>query len=171
MLTFGIDPGLTGAMSVFRHGTLVAIVDLPTMEIPGIGPNTLVRNKLNARALVEMVREFCPAGEVAQAVIEAVQAMGGTNNAVQTQGALLRCLGSIESVLECCRIPVTYANPQRWKGFYGLIDREATPAERKEAARQCALRMWPDRLELQRKKDHNRAEAALIGNWLVRTTE
>ena len=171
MITFGIDPGISGAVAWLDHHGTMRVIDLPSMPIPGIGEKAMVRTKIDARALAAHVRGVTPAGEVARVVIEAVGVMGGKNNAVQTQGALLRSLGAIEAVMECLRLPITYVAPQTWKGLYGLIDPKLSPTERKEAARQKALRLWPAHSALTRKRDHNRAEAALLANYLVRTTE
>jgi crossover junction endodeoxyribonuclease RuvC len=52
---------------------------------------------------------------------------------------------------------VRHATPSRWKKALGL-NGEA------EASRARAIETWPNRADLfARKKDHNRAEAALLG--------
>lgn len=168
MIVIAIDPGLSGACSVFDHNGLKVVFDLPTMKIPGVGPKAMVQKKLDGRAFLDALRQHWPATEKACAVIEAVGTMGGANNAVQTQGSLLRTLGAIESVLECLRAPLTYAYPQTWKGFYGLIDSNLKDRERKAKAMECARRLYPDCTDLARVKDHNRAEAILIGHWYRR---
>ena len=89
---------------------------------------------------------------------KAVGTMGGQNNAVQTQGSLLRSLGAIEAVIECLRIPLQYVRPQKWKAHYGL------GSDKKEALA-CARRLWPECTDFARVRDHNRAESALIGHF------
>lgn len=168
MVTVAIDPGLTGACAVLDHNGLRAVFDLPTMAIPGIGPGAMVQRKIDARALLDMLLKHIPIGEAANAVIEAVGTMGGKNNAVQTQGSLLRSLGAIEAVIECSRIGLSYAHPQTWKGYFGLLCRDDSPTRRKAIARDCARRLYPDCRELERAKDHNRAEAILIGHYAQR---
>lgn len=165
MIVLAIDPGLTGACTVLDHNGLRAVFDLPTMTIPGVGPKALVQRKVDGRALVKLLRQHCPAGEAVQSVIESVNVMGGKNNAVQTQGSLLRTLGAIESVLECLGWAPAYANPQTWKRHFGLIDSELTPPQRKAKAMQCARRLYPQCTEIARAKDHNRAESLLIAHW------
>lgn len=165
MVVIGLDPGLSGACAVLDHNGLRAVFDLPTMRIPNIGPKALVQNKIDARALAKLLRQHCPAGEAVQSVIEAVSTMGGQNNAVQTQGALLRTLGTVEAVLECIGWAPEYANPQTWKRFFGLIDSDLKPAQRKAKALECARRLYPGCNEIARAKDHNRAESILIAHW------
>ena len=168
MIVISIDPGLTGACSVLDHNGLRAVFDLPTMPIPGIGPTALVRTKIDGVAFKNLLLKHCPAGESVRAVIEAVGTMGGANNAVQTQGSLLRSLGAIETVLECLGIRPTYANPQAWKRFFGLIDSADSQPQRKAKAMECARRLYPTCRDIARVKDHNRAEAILIGHWMLR---
>lgn len=168
-LVLGIDPGLTGACAVIDHNGLRAVFDLPTMPIPGVGPKAMVQRKLDAHALCRLLLQHCPASEgKPTVVIESVSTMGGKNNAVQTQGSLLRTLGALESVVECLRFPVNYAAPQTWKRFYGLIDSELTDTERKRKAMECARRLYPTCAEIGRAKDHNRAESILLAHWHMR---
>ena len=167
MIIVSVDPGLTGACSVQDHKGLRAVFDLPTMKIPGVGPKAMVQNKIDGAALKKLLLMHCPADEPVRAVIEAVGTMGGANNAVQTQGSLLRSLGAIETVLELLGAKPTYAHPQTWKRHFGLIDSNLTDRERKAKAIECARRLFPGRGEFARVKDHNRAEAALIGRWML----
>lgn len=169
MLIIGVDPGLTGACAVLGHNGLLAVFDIPTMPIPGVGPKALVKSKVDGLALKTKLLELCPAGEPIAAVVEAVGAMGGKNNSVQTQGSLLRTLGAIECVLECFRLPVTYAHPQTWKRFYGLIDAELNDTQRKAKALATARALYPGCTDIARAKDHNRGEAILLAHWQMRT--
>lgn len=165
MIVVSIDPGLSGACAVLDHNGLRAVFDLPTMPIPGVGPEAKVQSKVDGRALVKALRQHCPPGEPVRSVIEAVGTMGGKDNAVQTQGSLLRTLGTIETVLEVLGWAPCYANAQTWKRFFGLIDSELKPAQRKKKALECARRLYAGCNEIARAKDHNRAEAILIGHW------
>lgn len=163
MLIVGIDPGLTGACAVVGPQGLRGVFDLPTMPIPGVGPKALVQRKIDGRALLDLLLKTCPAGEARPTiVIEAVGTMGGANNAVQTQGSLLRSLGAIETVAECLKCPITYVSPQTWKRRYGLIDPNLSQKDRKAKAMETARRCYPACADISRAKDHNRAEAILI---------
>lgn len=170
MIIISIDPGLTGACSVLDHNGLRAVFDLPTMKIPGVGPTAMVQKKIDGAAFKALLLKHCPAGESVRAVIEAVGTMGGANNAVQTQGSLLRSLGAIETVLECLGLKPVYAHPQTWKKAFGLIDSNLSDRERKAKAMDCARRLYPQCAEFSRVRDHNRAESALIGRWMQMET-
>ena len=66
--------------------------------------------------------------------------------------------GKVKAVLEMLRIPYTRAEPQSWKRHYRLIGGD------KDAGRMVALLRFPAIAHLlMRKKDHGRADAALIG--------
>ncbi|MDZ7892349.1 MAG: hypothetical protein U5L73_11405 [Rhodoferax sp.] len=171
MIVISIDPGLTGACSIIDHNGLRAVFDLPTMPIPGVGPAALVKCKLDGVAFKNLLLKHCPAGESARAVIEAVGTMGGKNNAIQTQGSLLRTLGAIETVLELLGLKPTYAHPQTWKRYFGLIESstfgpKATPTQMKAKSLATARRLYPHCTEFKRARDHNRAESALLGHWM-----
>lgn len=156
MIFIGIDPGLTGAISFVTERTC-AVEDLPTMPLPG---NGLIKRKIDGRALVALIRANVPAGEKAEAYLELVSTMGGKDNAVQTQGSLMRSLGTIETVLECMGIKPTMLAPQKWKRFYGL---DADKKKSLEKARQLY-----ETAPLNLAKHHNRAEALLIAHWGLR---
>lgn len=166
MLFVGVDPGLTGACAVIGPQGLRGVFDLPTMPIPGVGPKALVQRKIDGRALLDLLLKFCPAGEARPTiVIEAVGTMGGANNAVQTQGSLLRSLGAIETVAECLKCKVVYVQPQTWKRTYGLIDPKQSARDRKAKAMEMARRCYPACTDISRAKDHNRAESILIARY------
>lgn len=169
MITIGIDPGLTGAIA-FVGPNLCVIEDLPTMALPGSG---LVRNKIDGRALAKLVLMNVPPGEKALVFCEQVSTMGGKNNAVQTQGSLMRTLGAIEAVFECLRMAPSMVHPQKWKRWYGLLDSKQTDSERKKASLLKAHALYPDTTDtsLRLAKHHNRAEALLIAHWALRTNE
>lgn len=159
MIAVGIDPGLTGAAAFVDSRGTCAIRDLPTVALSGDG---LIKRRIDGGALARILRDFCPVGEPCVVAIEAVHTIGGkANNAVQTQGSLMRTLGAIEAVLEVLRLQFTAVDPQTWKGFYGL-DAE------KRAAIQKALTLYPG-APLALVKDHNKAEALLIAHWALRS--
>jgi hypothetical protein len=166
MLIVGCDPGLSGAIAVLGPHGLIGVYDLPTMQIPNVGPKALVQRKIDGRALLDLLLKTCPAGEARPTiVIEAVGTLGGANNAVQTQGSLLRSLGAIETVAECLKCKVVYVAPQTWKRTYGLIDSNLKQTERKAKALETARRCFPSCTDLARAKDHNRAEAVLLARY------
>ncbi len=167
MIDIGFDPGLTGACSIHTDGLLTAVFDLPVMKIPDVGPDALVQNKIDGRALCQLLLAHTDGHEV-RTIIEAVGTMGGQNNAIQTQGSLLRSLGAIETVLECLRWPPQYVQPQTWKKTFGLIDSNKSGTQAKAAALRVTRELYPACKDINLAKHHNRAEAILIGRWLMR---
>jgi crossover junction endodeoxyribonuclease RuvC len=67
--------------------------------------------------------------------------------------------GLIQGVVAALKIETHFVSPSKWKAHFGL-DAD------KEKARALALQFWPGRADLfGRKKDHNRAEAALLARF------
>lgn len=154
MIVIGIDPGLTGALAFIDSRGGCVVEDIPTVELPGKG---MVKRKVDGLALARLVRQHCPATDGAMVVCEAVRAMGGKNNAVQTQGSLMRTLGAIEAVFEVLRFPWQIVEPQAWKRHYGL-------GSEKGASLLTARNLYPS-APLKLAKHHNRAEALLIAHY------
>ena len=68
-----------------------------------------------------------------------------------------RAVGSLETVIACCGIPLAIIEPSQWKRAYRLHGGD------KEGARQLAILKFPAAHGLlARRKDHQRAEAALL---------
>ena len=101
------------------------------------------------------IRTWILAHHPQHALIERAQAM-------PKQGASSgfkygRAVGALEGVLACCEIPMTIVEPSAWKKFYHLRGGD------KEGGRQRALQLFPAAHGwLARKKDHGRADAALV---------
>jgi hypothetical protein len=149
-VTFGIDPGLTGAIAVLADGEVERIIDMPTMQA---GTFREVDAGLLA-AYLRGARQRHP-GAYFSACLERVGARpgdGGTSAFRFGEG-----FGKVKSVLEVMCIPFVMPVPAQWKRYYGLIGKE------KDESRQLALKRFPCAAHrLQRKKDHGRAEAALL---------
>lgn len=169
MLVIGIDPGLSGACSVFDHNGLKAVFDIPRMRIPGVGPTAKVKDKVDARELLKAIRQHWPADEKAEAVMEQIQTNGGAGHGIQTQASLLRTVGAIEAVIECLRAPLTYIPPKRWQKFYGMSDVEQK--DRKKASLEKARTLYPACEAIALAKHHNRAEAILLGHMHLRKAD
>jgi hypothetical protein len=169
MIVVGIDPGLSGACAVLDHNGLRVVFDLPVMADPIAGPAAKIKNKIDGRALVRLLRQHCPAGEPVKSVLEAIRPMapkkdGGKDHTAQSQGSLMRTLGTLEAVLECLGWAPQYASPQTWKKRFGLIGPGLTPTARKAKSLECARRLYPECSDIARAKDHNRSEAILIAH-------
>jgi len=160
-LTFGIDPGLSGAIATLVDGEAGPVIDTPTMEVDG-------HTELDARAMAMFIRaakEMSPGAHVS-ACIERVRAMPakGRKQGAQSSMNFGDTYGKAKAVLELLGIPTTRAEPASWKRSFGLLKRE------KDAARVLAITRFPSAApSLRRKKDNGRADALLIALWFENT--
>lgn len=157
MIVVGIDAGLTGAAAFITTRGTCSVEDLPTKNLDGGG---LIKRRIDGLALARLLRDRCPAEEPVLVLVEQVGAMGGKNNAVQTQVSLGRTLGAIEAAIEILRLPLHMVGSQAWKRFYGLS------SDKGESLR-VARELYPE-APLQLGKHHNRAEAVLIAHFGLR---
>jgi hypothetical protein len=158
MILVGIDAGLTGAAAFIdsRDGGCV-VEDLPTKNLAGDG---LIKRRIDGYGFALMLRKHCAAGQPVLVLMEQVGAMGGKNNAVQTQVSLGRSLGALEAAIEILRLPLHMVQPQTWKRFFGL------GSDKAESLR-VARALYPD-APLELAKHHNRAESVLIAHYGLR---
>lgn len=153
MLMLGIDPGIIGGWAVVSDadGALIAAGDLP---VAGAGAQRMVSGPLLREVIAERT-----AGNDVRAIIEDVHAMKGQG--VSSSFKFGRAVGVAEGVCDGLGIPVSWVTPAKWKKALGL-------GADKEQSRQKAIRLWPASASLfARKKDHGRAEAALIALYEI----
>ncbi len=139
----GVDPGLSGAVAFYfpRHPHLIAAEDMPA-----------VAGEVDVATLAQRVRQMAPT----VAIVERVGAM--PKQGVASTFRFGVSYGAVRGVIAAAGVPMHLVTPGRWKKHFRL------PAD-KEAARALALRLWPTSEHFARKKDHGRAEAALIARW------
>lgn len=150
-LILGIDPGLSGAYAILEeeNGQLIASGDLPLI-------GTKAQCRIDAANFAALVRGF----PLRCAIVEQVNAMPGQG--VSSMFRFGQSLGTVVGVLAACSIPIVWVTPAKWKNASGL-------SSDKEHSRQRAIETWPSSSSLfARKKDHGRAEAALIASWGIR---
>ena len=149
MKILGIDPGIRGGLAIIEiiDGTAPQLITVSDIPVTGVGAKE--------RVDVLAIRTWILAHHPQHALIERAQAM-------PKQGASSgfrygRAVGALEGVLACCEIPMTIVEPSAWKKFYHLRGGD------KEGGRQRALQLFPAAHGwLARKKDHGRADAALV---------
>jgi crossover junction endodeoxyribonuclease RuvC len=146
----GVDPGIRGGLAIVAvdpNGTAPRLVDAIDIPVTGVG----AKERVDVLAIRDWIAQHTPE----HALIERAQAM-------PKQGASSgfkygRAVGAIEAVIACCAIPLTIVEPTTWKKFHALRGGD------KESGRQRALQLFPAaHALLARKKDHGRAEGALI---------
>jgi crossover junction endodeoxyribonuclease RuvC len=148
VIVLGIDPGIRGGLAVVSGdgniGTLIDAIDIPTI-------GTGARERVDVAAIRDWILRHQPAF----ALIERAQAM-------PRQGASSgfkygRATGALETAIVLSSVPIEIVEPSVWKRHWRL------PGKDKELARQRALELFPAaHAFFARKKDHGRAEAALL---------
>ena len=148
----GIDPGLSGALAVVNgvDGTFTveAVYDLPTYSEKTSTGKT--RRYIDPVALLALLKAI---GKVDRVQCERMIAPPGVSGmAAFSMGATM---ATIAATLRIARVPYRLVSSGVWKRAL------EAPAD-KEAARLYASRLFQSSEHWLRKKDHNRAEAALI---------
>jgi hypothetical protein len=136
----GIDPGFGGAIAFLTHD-LILTFDMPTMA-----------GLINVDAMSRLfLNHPCRLAICERAASMPKQGIASTFKFGMSYGAAL-------AVPCCLQLPLQLVAARVWKKHFGLN-------KDKEAARALAIRLWPGSRQFERKKDHNRAEAALIARY------
>ena len=137
----GIDPGMTGAIAYLWPCGNLQVEDMP-----------LLGDEIDAAQLCTNLATMRPA----MVFIEGQQAMPGQG--VSSTFKIGRNYGMVRAAIACAGVPTEVVSAGKWKKFYQL-------GKDKEASRAKAALYWPGMSLFARKKDHNRAEAALIARY------
>jgi hypothetical protein len=154
-LILGIDTGVHGAVAVLSGGEMTGVVDLPihrsgsvvwadALELQAIFRELCVgqRNHVPMRAYVETIHFVRKGGVLHSPVI----------------------LGSVLAALQVWGCPIAIVQAAVWKRHFGLLMPGASDTKRKAASLEQARLLFPA-ADLERVKDHNRAEALLIAAY------
>jgi len=159
MLVIGIDPGITGSICFFEDGKIIDLIEMPNMaegkkqkkQVNGaqIYNEILLRTKNVERKNIKVVIEH----------VSAMPGQGGTSmfNFGQSFGVL-------KGICSAMQLSMHFVRPAKWKKFFNLINAE------KDASRTKAIEIFPYiSTQLSRKKDANKADAALIASFFYET--
>jgi crossover junction endodeoxyribonuclease RuvC len=157
-IILGIDPGIRGGLAIVSDANDAGGVLLcDAIDIPTIGTGAPERG--DVAAMRDWILQYGPT----LALIERAGAM--PKQGVSSVFKYGRSVGAIEAVIVLSRVPIEIIEPSRWKRFWNL------PGKDKERARQRALELFPAaHALLARKKDHGRAEAALLALYGLRNS-
>jgi crossover junction endodeoxyribonuclease RuvC len=143
-----IDPGLTGAAVVLEQ-TGGAVMLISAIDLPIMGDGA--KRRLDAFTFARWLNDHAPT----HVYIEAGRAM--QRQGVSSTFRYGRVCGAVEGVVAACRTPATLIEPATWKRHLKLNSS-------KEDCRARAIQLMPSAAgDLQRVKDHHRAEAILLG--------
>ena len=137
----GVDPGATGAIAAVLYGHLLWIEDMP--------------DPLHGAAIAALLDRG--GATTYSAAVEDVHSMPGqgvssTFKFGMNHGIVLGALGALFT-------PYRLVTPGQWKKAMRVT-------ADKDTARLRARELWPAHTDLfKRKRDHGRAEAALIARW------
>ncbi len=155
MLIIGIDPGINGAICFFKNGTIIDLLDMPTMSVGKKNKSQVngsqIFNEVQKVTLNENKKEVL-------AVIEQVSAMPGQG--VTSMFNFGQSFGVLKGVFSAMQIPMDFVTPVKWKKFFNLINTN------KDSSRTKAIEIFPYiSSKLSRKKDANKADAILIASF------
>lgn len=155
----GIDPGAVGAIAVISKGIVPTLFDMPVIKVKRKGGTKSV---FNYSEIVDIFKRLCQSYTEIRVCLEQsqVQVKGKGSNAY-TGFRVGVSYGIWPLFLAHLMIPVEEVAPVVWKRKMGLLGKD------KEAARHKAMSMFPH-ASLKRKKDHGRAEALLLAEYLRR---
>jgi N6-adenosine-specific RNA methylase IME4 len=149
MKILGCDPDIRGGIAIVETNDGAAPKLIDAIDVPTIGNGA--KERVDVLALRTWIRTQRPD----HAAIERGQALPRQGSSSGYKYG--RSVGSLEATITCCEIPLTIVEPALWKRALRLHGKD------KEGARQLALQRFPSaHALLARKKDHQRAEAALI---------
>ena len=148
MLIYGIDPGFTGAVSIYDTELDSLIIhDIPVVKSPK--GKTLI----NLPELLSILNNT--ENQPSLAAIELVNAM--PNQGVSSTFRFGQGFGQLQMGIVASKLPIEYVTPRRWKKYFDL-------SRDKGESRRLAKLCFPNHAHyFKRVKDDGRAEAALIG--------
>lgn len=178
MNILGIDPGINGALCLLDiTGKFLEISDMPVVVSKVI--NGKAKKTINFRGLQLILSAWLAEYGELVCYLENVHSFPSRNKkgevvqggvAIFTMG---ESLGAVKAIVTCEGIEINYVAPQTWKKFHKIpMGANISSGDKKELSRACAIRVCPQAAQyLDRKKDHNRAEALLIARYGVKQNE
>ena len=153
MIIIGVDPGITGAISVLENKKVIEVYDTPTM-IDG----KKNKRQVNGSHLTNIIKEIILLNKETIAVVEHVNAMPGQG--VTSMFNFGQSFGVIKGICAALSLPIYFVRPTKWKKHFNLIKTN------KEASRTKVIEIYPEISgKLSRKKDSNKADAILIARY------
>ena len=153
MIIFGIDPGVSGAISVLRNKKVIQVSDMPTM-IDG----KKNKKQVNGSQVANIIKEIIDKEKDIIVVVEHVNAMPGQG--VTSMFNFGQSFGVIKGICSALSLPIYFVRPTKWKKHFNLIN------SNKDASRTKTIEIYPEiSSQLSRKKDSNRADAILIARY------
>ena len=159
MLVIGIDPGITGSICFFEDGKIIDLIEMPNMA-DGKKQKKQVNGAQIYNEILLRTKNF--EKKNIKVVIEHVSAMPGQG--VTSMFNFGQSFGVLKGICSAMQLSMHFVRPAKWKKFFNLINAE------KDASRTKAIEIFPYiSTQLSRKKDANKADAALIASFFYET--
>ena len=159
MLVISIDPGITGSICFFEDGKIIDLIDMPNMA-----DGKKQKKQVNGAQIYNeiLLRTKNVEKRNIKVVIEHVSAMPGQG--VTSMFNFGQSFGVLKGICSAMQLSMYFVRPVKWKRFFNLINAE------KDASRTKAIEIFPYiSTQLSRKKDANKADAALIASFFYET--
>ncbi len=157
MIIIGIDPGISGAISIIENKKILEVYDTPTM-IEG----KKNKKQINGAQVANIIKERLKTDKEVIVVVEHVNAMPGQG--VTSMFNFGQSFGVIKGICAALNLPIYFVRPTKWKKYFNLIKTN------KDASRTKVIEAYPEiSNKLHRKKDSNRADAILIALYFNNT--
>ena len=157
MIIIGVDPGISGAISILENKKILEVYDTPTM-IEG----KKNKRQINGAQVSNIIKERLNGGKDVVVVVEHVNAMPGQG--VTSMFNFGQSFGVIKGICAALSLPIYFVRPTKWKKHFNLIKTN------KDASRTKVIEAYPEiSSKLHRKKDSNRADAILIALYFSDT--
>ena len=153
MIIFGIDPGVSGAISIIENKKVIEVFDMPTM-IDG----KKNKKQVNGAQVTNIIKERLNSDEEVLIVVEHVHAMPGQG--VTSMFNFGQSFGVVKGICSALSLPIYFVRPLKWKRHFNLIKTN------KDASRTKVIEIYPEiSSKISRKKDSNKADAILIARY------
>jgi len=157
MIIFGIDPGVSGAISVLKEGKILEAYEMPTM-IDG----KKNKRQVNGAEVTNIFLKELNNKYKAKVVVEHVTAMPGQG--VTSMFNFGQSFGVLKGICAALKLPIYFVRPVKWKKHFNLIKTN------KDASRTKVIEIFPYiSSKISRKKDSNKADSILIGKYFEET--
>ena len=159
MLIISIDPGITGSICFFEDGKIIDLIEMPNMA-----DGKKKKRQVNGAQIYNeiLLRTKDINKKNIKVVIEQVSAMPGQG--VTSMFNFGQSFGVLKGICSAMQLSMYFVRPVKWKKFHNLINSE------KDASRTKAIEIFPYiSTQLSKKKDANKADAALIASFFYET--
>ena len=157
MKILGIDPGLSGGISVLEDQKVLGIFDMPVMA-----EGKKNKRQLNSAQLVNIIKENTRSDDEVVIIVEQVNAMPGQG--VTSMFNFGQTFGAIKGICAAMSLPIFFVRPSKWKKHFELINAS------KDSSRTKVIEMYPHLSnQLAKKKDVNKSDAILIARYYYDT--